>query len=135
MKKLLFLLILTVSTSLLFAQTPQDTIVIKELGYLQNDKLLNLKQLLKITKTNPAAFEYMQKAKKNYITAAIFASIGGFGLGYTIGGLIRSRQTNWTIFGIGAGFIAASIPFSSAYAKNVKKGVLIYNQGLQKNSF
>jgi hypothetical protein len=135
MKKLLLLAILIISSHLIFAQAPQDTIEIKKSAFLQNGKLLKPKQLLEITKTNPVAFECMQKARKNYVPAAVLGFIGGFGMGYSLGGLIGGRETNWTVFGIGAGFIAASIPFSSAYAKNAKKAVLIYNQGLQKNSF
>lgn len=130
MKKLLLLALFALISQLLFTQTPQDTIVIKKRGFLLNGKLLKPKQLLEVTKTNPLAFEYMQKAQKNFVPASILGTIGGFGIGFPLGTLIASGKMNWTIFGIGASFIAVSIPFSSAYAKNAKKAVLTYNQGL-----
>lgn len=132
MKKSLAIAILTFSSHLMFAQAPQDTIVIKRSAFLQNGKALKPKQLLEITKTNPVAFEQMQKAQKNVVPATILGSIGGFGIGYSLGGLIGGRDINWTVFGVGAGFIVASIPFSSAYAKHAKKAVLTYNEDLQK---
>lgn len=133
MKKILLILILAISSNLLFAQAPQDTIVIKKSMFLQNGKPLKPKQLLEITKTNPEAFEYMQKAHMNYAPASIFGFIGGFGIGYPIGGLIGGAKMNWTVFGFG--FIAASIPFSNAYIKNSKTAVNIYNKGLQKTGY
>ena len=135
MKKLLLLAIIAISTNFLFAQAPQDTIIFKKGKFQQNGKLLKPKQLLEITKTNPEAFKYMQKAHKNYAPASILGAIGGFGIGYPLGGLIGGRDMNWTVFGIGAGFIASSIPFSSAYVKNAKTAVSIYNQGLQKTGY
>ncbi len=135
MKKLFILAMLVVSSHLTFAQAPQDTIVIKRSAFMQNGKLLKSKQILEITKTNPLAFEYMQKAQKNLVPATIFSALGGFGIGYSLGGLIGGREINWTVFGVGAGFVVASIPFSSAYAKNAKAAVLTYNEGLQKTGY
>lgn len=135
MKKILLILILAIISNLSFAQAPQDTIVIKKSLFLQNGKPLKPKQLLEITKVNPAAFEYMQKGQKNYAPAQIFGFIGGFGIGYPLGGVLGGAKMNWTVFGIGFGFIAASIPFSNAYTKNAKTAVSIYNQGLQKTSY
>ena len=135
MKKLILLAIIVISSNILLAQAPQDTIAYKKGKFQQNGKLLKPKQLLEITKTNPIAFEYMQKAKKNYTPSQILGSIGGFGIGYPLGRLVGGGEMDWTIFGIGAGFIAASIPFSSAYVKNAKNAVSIYNQGLQKTGY
>lgn len=135
MKKLFILILFVITSNLLLAQAPQDTIVFKKGTFQQNGKLLKPKQLLEITKVNPEAFEYMQKAQKNYAPASIFSFIGGFGIGYPLGRLVGGGEMDWTIFGIGAGFIAASIPFSSAYVKNAKTAVGIYNQGLQKTGY
>ena len=135
MKKLLLIAVLVVSSQMIFAQAPQDSIEIKRGVFRQNGKMLQPKQLLEITKSNPVAFEYMQKAKKNYLPATILGSIGGFGIGFPLGGLVAGRTMNWTVFGIGLGFVAVSIPFSSAYTKNAKNAVLTYNQGLQKTGY
>ena len=136
MKKLLFLAILAISSNLLLAQAPQDTIVINKSVFMQNGKFLRSKQLLKITKTNPEALKYMQKACKNNAPALLLNSIGGFCIFSPIWArLTAGIKMNWQIFGIGAGFIAASIPFYSGYDKNAKTAVIIYNQGLQKTGY
>ena len=135
MKKLLFLTILAIWSNLLLAQAPQDTIEIKKNVFVQNGKFLRPKQLLKITRTNPEALKFMQKARKNNTSAIILGAIGGYGIGLSLGGLAVGIKMNWQIFGIGAGFTAASVPFYLGYDKNAKTAVIIYNQGLQKTSY
>jgi hypothetical protein len=135
MKKILFSLFLIASALSCFSQTKTDTITIKKSAFYYNGKLLTPKKLVEITKPNPIAFEKMQQAQKNYIPALILSSAGGFAIGYPLGGLIGGNKMNWTLFGIGAGLVAISIPFSTAYNKHAKDAVNIYNQGIQKTSF
>jgi hypothetical protein len=116
------------------AQYQSDSITVKKgLGttFLQNDRRLKPKELLVITKANPAAFKEMKIAKSNYDASSVFGFVGGFLVGWPIGTALGGGEPNWTMAGIGAGLIVVSIPFSSAYSKRAKNAIGIYNGGLR----
>ena len=123
------------STNLLFGQVQKDTIQIKKAGtYISNGKKLTPKQLFALTKTNPEADVVMKRAKSNFNTGSIFSSAGGFLLGWQLGAAISGGKASWAGAGIGAGLIAASIPFSAAYVKHSKQAVTLYNNGLKQTA-
>ncbi|MDR2085073.1 MAG: hypothetical protein LBP67_08790 [Bacteroidales bacterium] len=101
--------------------------------YYQNNIHLSINQMLGITVNNQEAYKYIIKAKKLNITANVFASIGGFCLGYGLGNLIFGMEKiTWILFGTCIGFIGFTIPFVTTAGKNVNKGVSIYNNTLEE---
>jgi len=112
---------------------PDSVIVIrKPLGtvFQQNGKYLTPRQLVEITSINPAALSEMKKARTNYSTGMVFSYIGGFMIGWPIGTALAGGDPEWAMAGVGAGLIAVSIPFSSAYGRHARKGAAIYNSTL-----
>lgn len=87
--------------------------------------------LLKITESNAEAFKEMKIAKSNSSVSNVFGIPGGFLVGWTLGTAIGGGKANWAVAGIGAGLIAISIPFSTAYSRHAKNAVRIYNDGLK----
>lgn len=115
-----------------FAQSSDLTIQVKKTSFgtsfLQNDKILSNRQLLNIIQYNTEANELMKKAKTNADVSLVMGSIGGFMIGWTLGGAIAGGDPNWTLAGIGAGFVAIGIPFSIKYSKQAKAAVALHNQ-------
>jgi hypothetical protein len=72
----------------------------------------------------------MQLAKKNYDAGAVFSFVGGFMVGWPCGTALAGGDPEWALAGVGAGLIAISIPFSTAYVKHTKNAVSLYNDGL-----
>ena len=124
----------------LFAQVQtdsvrKDSIEVKKSGFAKNGKILKPKELLSIMQTNPASYETMKIAKTNYDVGNVFASAGGFLIGWQLGAITGGRKINWVPFGIGGALIAAGIPFSCAYIKHAKKAVAAYNKDLNRTAY
>lgn len=135
--------ILTISILLNFivlsyAQTEADSLYMKKVfgGYqfLQGEKVLNMNQLTDIMKPNAQAYKEIKAAKTNYSFALILGGAGGFMVGLPIGTAMGGGEPNWTMAGIGAGLIIASIPISIKFNKQAKKAIETYNQGLRTSS-
>ncbi len=111
------------------AQSQDSIKVEKRWGtvFTQNGKVLKPRQLLEITHVNPEAYQAMKQAKKNFDAGVTIGFIGGFMVGYPCGTAIAGGDPEWALAGIGAGLIALSIPFSTAYVKHTKRAVEIYN--------
>jgi len=124
-------LILSLSINLK-AQKQEPIKVEKRFGtvFTQNGKVLKPRQLLELTEDNPEAFKSMLQAKKNYDAGMVFGAIGGFMVGWPCGTAIAGGDPEWALAGIGAGLIAISIPFSTAYVKHTKNAVSYYNNSL-----
>ena len=121
----------------LFAQVQidsvqKDSIEVKKSGFAKNGKILKPKELLSIMQTNPASYETMKIAKTNYDVGNVFASAGGFLIGWQLGAVVGGRRGNWAVAGIGAALTATAIPFIAAYAKHAKKAVNTYNNGMNQ---
>jgi hypothetical protein len=134
MNKQIFIMLcafILIGTSVL-AQSQDSISVEKRWGtvFTQNGKVLKPRQLLEITHVNPEAYQVMQQAKKNYDAGAVIGFIGGFMVGYPCGSAIAGGDPEWALAGVGAGLIALSIPFSTAYVKHTKRAVAIYNGSL-----
>ena len=136
MKKLLFIIVMMiVCISSNYGQSP-ITIQKKFGGYqfYQDNKLLNLPQLVNIMQSNPESSVEIKKAKSSNTWASVFAFAGGFMVGWPIGTAIGGGDPEWALAGVGAGLIAISIPFSSKAKKHSKTAVDSYNSRLNVNS-
>jgi len=138
MKKVIFIGILSILIFSAFGQNSTDSIEIKkQFGtvFRQNGKNLTPNQLITVTSSNPDAYKEMKIAKSNYGAGMVLAYAGGFLVGWPIGTAIGGGDPNWALAGIGAGLIAGSIAFTSAYTNHTKKAVTIYNNGLKQTGF
>lgn len=132
--------LLTIAIALLWsfqsiAQSSEFTIQTKKTAFgptfYQNEKKLTIRQLLEITKHNTDAYSIMQKAKTNADVSTVLGAIGGFMIGWPLGTAIAGGDPNWTLAGVGAGFVAVSIPFTVKYSKQSQEAVTIHNETVQ----
>ena len=99
---------------------------------VQTDSVRKASIEVKIMQTDPASYETMKIAKTNYDVGNVFASAGGFLIGWQLGAVVGGRRGNWAVAGIGAALVATAIPFIAAYAKHAKKAVNTYNNGMNQ---
>jgi hypothetical protein len=142
MKKFIFIGILFFSGICLFGQTQPDSIKIlgrKGTVFEQNGRALKIKQLLVITKSNPAAYKEIKIAKSTAGVAYVLLGASGF---LSITGIINvnthyslyDKKYSWRALGLAAGFWVISLPIISSSGKHTNKGVIIYNKGLRSSS-
>lgn len=135
MKRVFFTCILLMNLSHLFAQEQSDSIIVKkEFGtvFLKDGTKLSPRLLLELTESNKEAYKEMKIAKQNFDLASVFGFAGGFMVGWPIGTALGGGKPNWAMAGVGAGLIAISIPFSTAYTRHAKNAVRAYNSGLKQ---
>ena len=133
LKYILICVIVTLSILQCSAQVQQEPIVVrKEMGvvFYRNNKKLSPKLLMDITRGNSEAYKEMKIAKTNYDIGYVFGFAGGFLVGWPLGTAVAGGEANWSLFGVGAGLIAVSIPFTVAYSKHAQKAVKIHNDNL-----
>lgn len=132
------LVVILICTLAIYAQSNQYSIQVKKAAigtsFLQNEEKLSPRQLLEITRYNQSAYEEMKRAKGNYDASTVLGAIGGFLVGWPLGTAIAGGDPNWTMAGIGAGFIGVSIPFTALYTKQAKNAVDIHNQEVRRIS-
>ncbi|AZI33663.1 hypothetical protein [Kaistella carnis] len=92
------------------------------------------------------ARNYFKKGRSNKTFGDILGTVGGFGMGFTLGQIISSpketkveglfgttyvyktdNSARWTVFGISAGIALASIPFYLGAKKNFDKAIQTEN--------
>jgi hypothetical protein len=139
MKTVSILAIFLIFGNFSFGQTGTDTIRIKKTFggyrfYISTSKL-NMEELKIVLESNTLAYQQLKSAQSANTVASIIGGIGGVLVGITIGTAIAGKDANWALAGIGAGFIAVSLPISLKAIKHAKKAVSIYNSGLGSGSF
>lgn len=139
MRKLsIFVMLLIISLSSSFGQVEGDSITTeKKFGgyqFYQNEKELNMNNLLNTLRSNEEAYNLIKSAQTNNILAQILAGIGGYMIGYPVGTAIGGGDPNWTLAGIGAGVIVVAIPVIQRSNNQAKKAVDIYNEKYRTSS-
>ena len=81
-------------------------------------------------KNNKEAFELIESAKSNQTWGMILGAAGGGLIGYPIGTAIGGGDPNWTIAGVGAALLVATIPIVKGFNKKTTKAVKLYNDDL-----
>ena len=140
MKKLTIIAtVLVLSITATFGQTAPDSISMKKVfggyAFFQNEKRLNMNQLLIATETNEQAYKIMKEAKTTYTWATIVGSAGGFMVGWQLGTALAGGEPNWVMAGVGAGLVIVSIPISNKFNTQAKSAVETFNGGLRQTSF
>ena len=128
LKSLVFILIVSKVSS-------QDVLTIKNKHGAPKYRLkggwVQEKTVLKIIKDNEHAVQLMNEARKNKTWGTVFATTGGFMIGYPIGVNFAKGEANWNILYMGVGVSLLSIPFNSKYNKLSRKAVKTYQDGLK----
>ena len=140
MKKLILLFAtIFVLLSAGIAQAQTDSIATKKVfgGYqfIQNDRPLNMQQLMSTLEVNEEAYKIIKSAKGSYNFAMALSYAGGFCIGYPLGTAMGGGEPNWKMAGIGAGLILIAIPISNSFNKKAIQAVNIYNQDFKTTSF
>ena len=103
--------------------------------YTQNDKPLNMTELVSAMKSNQEAYDLAKKAKSNYGVAQILGGVGGFLIGYPLGTAMGGGKPNWPVAGAGAAIVLVAVPISIGANKKMKKAIHLYNSGLTESSY
>ena len=96
--------------------------------------------------SNPVANDYFKKGRSNKTAGDVISSIGGFGMGLSLGLIISSpkeqsvaipgygsttvktdNSARWAVLGVSAGIALASIPFYLGAKKNFDKAIQTEN--------
>ncbi|MFD0860653.1 hypothetical protein ACFQ1M_00420 [Sungkyunkwania multivorans] len=102
--------------------------------YTQNGTRLTMGQVVAAVQSNPEAYNLIKKAQSKKTTASLMSLVGGALIGWPIGASIGGGDPNWTLAGVGAGFVAVSIPIASGGNKKAKQAVELYNSSLDSAS-
>ena len=125
------------SVNNVIAQT-QDTvhyqrggsIIYKGVEYFKTDDIVNI--LLR--DSNVEIGEYLNTYKTNMSVGKVFSFIGGFGVGWPIGGVIAGRKFDTGLFLGGLGVAAIGIGvFGSSAIKALKSATSSYNKKIKEN--
>ncbi len=132
MIRAILVLILGVNMSFsVFGQIQNDSITIKKMfggcKFEQNGKSLSFNKMLEQMRSNPEAYNYMNRASGNAGIATLFSYAGGFLVGWPVGTALGGGKPNWSLAGIGGALICITIPISNSINKNTEKAVAIYN--------
>lgn len=132
MNKLILTFIIVLSLGWdIYAQVPTRRIEVEEtmmgLRFSDNGYSLSRRDVENLLKTNKEAYMQYRAVKGPKTIASILSFTGGFMFGYPFGTQLSGQEPNWTMAGIGAGIIAASIPFNIRYNKGVRAAVSLYN--------
>ena len=102
--------------------------------FQKNGVKLNNKQVQLKMAPGSEAYRLMQSARSNNTIAGIFSFIGGGLIGWQFGTALGGGEPNWSMAGVGAGFVAVGIPFNTAFNKKSQQAVQLYNAGLTNGS-
>lgn len=117
---------------------------------MSGNKLVKDGQTYKISEysqvfNNPVASDYMKQGRANKTAGDVISSIGGFGMGLSLGLIISTpkeqtvntpygsatattdNSTRWAVFGLSAGIALVSIPFYLGAKKNFDKAIQTEN--------
>lgn len=127
----IYLLFFCLMASSLFAQTTIDnTLRLYRNKIYYNNWPQRHRDLLKITKHNPVAYNAVAKAGTNNAASIVFSAIGGGLIGWQLGNVVTGQPVNKYLLGAGLATIAITIPLDIAYKKNLRRAVNIYNRGV-----
>ena len=136
MKKLLSILVFTIVTSsVVSAQKIEMRKVFGGLVFEQQGKTLLLKDMESIMKENKKAVALIQSAKTNQTWSLVLGTTGGALVGFPIGTAIGGGEPEWSIAGVGAALIIATIPIVKGFNRKTKKAVDLYNNGVSSTSY
>jgi len=138
MKKVTILCLLLFFGFSVCGQNVSDSISVKTLfggcKIFMNDQQISLTQVGTIIQSNELAYSQFNKAQSTNTLTSIIGGVGGFLIGYPLGGSLAGKPMDWKMFGIGTVLAVISIPISNQSVKQLKTAVDTYNGGLKAKS-
>ncbi len=124
-------LILTLFTSMMFFQAKSQEMTYVRGGRIlfENKTIQKPSEILSIIskKESPELLATFNKYKSNRVAGQVVGFIGGFGVGYSLGGAIRAGKVNGGLLAGGVGVTVIAIILGNSANSNLKKVVDIYN--------
>lgn len=131
-RKAIFILFITCLTLPAFGQNMTDTITKVNyrgsVSYMQSGRMLNLKEISYVLKSDCEAYRYLKSAKTMNGFSNAFSYTGGFLIGYPIGYGIKTGYFNLNFMAMGCGFVLMAIPISIAAKHKLKLSIDTYNK-------
>ena len=126
------------------AQNSSDTIHIEKRGhnyiYYKDNVMLNFRQVVQITGSNPEALKCMERSKSMRNAGYVFAFLGGGCVGYSFGYLVRALSDHTIHYGIffgvlgtGAALIGIGISFEVGAKNKAIEGITVYNNAIKQS--
>ncbi|WP_163710891.1 hypothetical protein [Mangrovibacterium lignilyticum] len=108
-------------------------VLFKKDVYVRCDVEMTGEQLLKLFLKDPNMNSYTKPMALNYAAGSVFGAAAGLLITLPLIDELRdSSDPNWTLAYIGAGCLAASIPFKIAFKKKARKAIAYYNSGYKE---
>jgi hypothetical protein len=112
----------------------REIIATDENGFLSSGSIdLTTKDLKRLLATHPPAMEKYSQGQTTEVLSYGFGFVGGYLIGYELGGQLNTGNFNGRRFAIGAGLSIISIIMSANGRKAKKKAIEIYNYAQNKN--
>lgn len=121
MKTIYLLLCLSLATSAMSQDTGE--IYLTKKGFVQNDALLTMQQVLSTMESNPTAHAQMKSANGTNGFLMVLSYTGGALVGYPLGTAIAGGEPEWALAGIGAGLILLSLPIQKSFKKKANSAL------------
>jgi hypothetical protein len=96
--------------------------------YYSSDRKLAPAEVREYMKVNPEAYKMFNKSRTFNAMSLVFGVVGGFMVGYELGGALAGRDVNWGIMGPGLALTGVSIGFDIGSKSSGKKAVRIFNE-------
>jgi len=104
-------------------------------SFYQNGEKLSASLLRDVVVKSPEAILEMQQARKNYLAAVAFNTVGSFMVSYPIASSVLSgSKLNWKLVGLGVGMLSVGIPLSRASIRHAENAARIHNRRLGKTT-
>ncbi len=135
MKKIiLFKFFLILSIISVFSQTTNtlrvESGIRDRVEFYQNNKKLNIYEVMHIMETNDIAYKIMKSAQNSLGLAYFFGIIGGLLIGFPLGTALTEGNPNWKLAAVGGGLALISFSIKKSYKQKVRTAVNFYNTGL-----
>ena len=105
-------------------------VLFKKDVYVRCDVEMNDEQLVKLLLKDPNMISYAKPLTLNFAVGRILSATAGVLITFPIiDSFGNNSNPNWTLAYIGAGCLAASIPFKIAFRKQARKAIAYYNSG------
>jgi len=129
------------------AQSSSDTIRMVKKGsgiaYYKDSEMLNLTQVIQLTSSHKEAVKLLEQSRNMRNITYIFAPVGGFCLGYSVGHLIGTaifgtainQPLFFAMLGAGVVFTGITIALEAGSNNKARMGIALFNQSVkQKNN-
>ena len=108
-------------------------LLLKKDVYVRCDVEMNDEQLVKLLLKDPNMAPYAKPLTLNFAAGRILSATAGVLITLPIiDSFGNDSNPNWTLAYIGAGCLAASIPFKIAFRKKARQAIAYYNSGYRE---